>query len=1063
LFFYFSGLYDNIPKSEVYNLLEKCLPKACLMKIKKYTNAPPRSRLKSHLSWQYVKEQIDNADTGICERDLINLFQNNSFSEKCVKIFHISKNDQLNARYEPTLEKTCQMIYHFLTYTYQRNVLATIIKYILLKKIIFQFDTFPGQSKKGIFSLMQKRLTETIFECILTAFNGSNYDVYLLCNHLIIIQTKLKQKIKIFKKGSSISTVILQFNKNLNYLPDIIQAKKVSNKKPSVKWLSKVYIKDIRNLVAANMSLDKIGHLFNLEIPKLCFPYHQATTIKKLKSIDSLHPRNNEFWKDSFSTKTVSLETRLHAQNIFEQQNFKNLYEYNSYYLTQDCLLLHAIVYTLFNTYLKDDINIFLRRNFSQSSLSYQQFFIIEPAKQIKEIMAPKKIKHTFFNYLIKQAVTGGICTSFVHGNIDESTIINDHLNYIKDPPLNKNVWPNFYNLLPWKKCFNETAAGISTIDIRSLYPSAACKKLPVNAPLFFSRFTKEDLHNIRDKKLRTLNLQSFCTNVQENNHETFFALLNKPPGFQYEFSAIKYYLQSLPHDIQILRFQSSFTALGQLYFDEYPIDGFLSYKNPNDNKIYLKIIQYNSNYYHGHKIMCKLYNQEENKIKERYTQEIKCKILNLWHQFKKCFNLSAIEMELVELAECDYFSHKIPIDKSFLFYFNKEYTYSSFLENIYAKKITGFIVVKNLEIKKYSQNPLFGFLIQKVEYDLKKLSPYSQKHLKYLNSYKRVIAINKCKSFMVISTEYFNWLHDNFGFEGTPQIYHALLFQTSYYLKENIEKKLNERKQLKDLLKIETNPQIRQNYEVKSELIKLMLNSCYGFTLCNLTSTKFKHFENRCLYPRQVIKRKNIVSCVKIVDNVYLIECKKEIEHPFQTLLGHIGCSILFWSKIILLKRLFFLLRFLNPTQAQLLYMDTDSAHFLLKHKNFEDNVDTNLKPMFCKLFPKHFETGNKLSGIWVQEGFYKTAEYLGEKSYKLNNDNQYLTHMKGLNNYFQNRYATQNIDIKTNPFIAYNTFLKSPDFIIFKSYMSKDLFSNFMPIKRYFVIPSGSLPLKF
>jgi hypothetical protein len=37
------------------------------------------------------------------------------------------------------------------------------------------------------------------------------------------------------------------------------------------KWPMKLFIKDVRNLVAANMSLDKIGKLFNLEESKLAW------------------------------------------------------------------------------------------------------------------------------------------------------------------------------------------------------------------------------------------------------------------------------------------------------------------------------------------------------------------------------------------------------------------------------------------------------------------------------------------------------------------------------------------------------------------------------------------------------------------------------------------------------------------------------------------------------------------------------------------------------------------------------------------------------------------------
>ncbi|MEI7487716.1 MAG: hypothetical protein WCJ72_09960, partial [Chryseobacterium sp.] len=184
-------------------------------------------------------------------------------------------------------------------------------------------------------------------------------------------------------------------------------------------------------------------------------------------------------------------------------------------------------------------------------------------------------------------------------------------------------------------------------------------------------------------------------------------------------------------------------------------------------------------------------------------------------------------------------------------------------------------------------------------------------------------------------------------------------------------------------------------------------------------------------------------------------------LQNPFETMLGHVGCSILFHSKIILLKRLYYLLRFLNPTKAQLLYMDTDSAHFLVKDKRFENNVDENLQTEFLSLFDKHFETGNKISGIWVEEGFFKSGKYIGEKCYVLSNENITLSHMKGLNSMFQSKFVTENIDIAKTPNISYHIMHKSPDFAIYKTFMNKNLFTNYIPIKRYFVYAAGSLPL--
>jgi DNA polymerase elongation subunit (family B) len=302
------------------------------------------------------------------------------------------------------------------------------------------------------------------------------------------------------------------------------------------------------------------------------------------------------------------------------------------------------------------------------------------------------------------------------------------------------------------------------------------------------------------------------------------------------------------------------------------------------------------------------------------------------------------------------------------------------------------------------------------------------------------------------------------FGFENVPDIYHAMLFQMDNYLTKTIESKLKLRSELKELIKTETNIDTKQVYEIKAELIKLMLNSCYGFTLCNLTSSKFKTFTNLHTLPKHKKRKGRFSSIIQLQTGVYLAESKKIILEPFETLLGHVGCAILFNSKIILLKRLYFLLKYLNPTKAQLLYMDTDSAHFLVKHKLFEDNVDNNLQHDFKKFYDKHFETGSKISGIWVQEGFFDYGDYKGEKCYVLSNSmtNTSVSHMKGLNTYFQQQHKNLNINVNKLPCISYNIFYKSPDFAIYKTYMSKNLFSNYIPIKRYFVSSSGSLPLK-
>ena len=143
------------------------------------------------------------------------------------------------------------------------------------------------------------------------------------------------------------------------------------------------------------------------------------------------------------------------------------------------------------------------------------------------------------------------------------------------------------------------------------------------------------------------------------------------------------------------------------------------------------------------------------------------------------------------------------------------------------------------------------------------------------------------------------------------PDIYHALLFQQAHYLRQHINFKLEARKKLKEEIKKEEDPEKKQIFEIKAELIKLILNSCYGFTLCNLTSSKFKTFKNLQSAPEHAQRKQRIASCIELTEGVFLAEYKtSQIQNPFETMLGHVGCSILFHSKIILLKGLHFFVR---------------------------------------------------------------------------------------------------------------------------------------------------------
>jgi len=1045
---YLIGLTSLLPFREILAVLKNYVPFIVYNKLSKYCLLENPS---TAISWSQCKNQLDLHDLRGCSETLMDYLETLTPTEKHCTIFHIHNNDNISVT-EPDHSNTETLVLEFLTYVYRRNVLASVVKYIILKDLIFKFSSsLLTPTHKGVFSQILFRLNQVIFESILLSFNGANYDNILLANPLILCLTKLKHKINIFKKDNSITTIKCVISRNIL---------NKQNKKINCNFPSNLYIKDIRFMVSPSMTLERVGQLFNISFKKLVFPYNQATSIGALKNAISLQPHNDVYWNDAFTGKTIKLEDRINAQHLYEQNGFVNLYDYGVYYLQLDCLLLHSIVNTLFITYLNDSdpINIFLRRKYTQSSLSFQDLFIIQPSRQIVENLAPKSFSHPFLNHFIKKSVTGGLCTSFVHGDIGADTVINSHFPYV-DLKLNPEVWPNFQ--YPERLVFDKVPAGILTLDIRSLYPSAACKPIPVNTPLIYTRFTQADARNVLNNP-SMLNLKSFCAEVQTSgNFKTdYFKLINRPPIFFNEFNAINNYLSCLPKDIAIVRFQSNFTALGQLYFVQYPVDGFLSYTR--NNILNIKLIQYNSVYRHGHIGGCSITNTPDQIILAERTDLVKTSITDLYIHLLSHFNLKHVEFEYVVLSECQFENHQIPKQTEYICHFRKKYNYKTFLQSILDKTLTGFVVVRNLELK--SKNPIMGFLIQKAQYGLKKLSPYTATLLKHFNYTERVVSVNKSADFMIISTHYLLWLMKTFGFESTPDIYHGVFFQYKYYLKGPIERKLQIRSDLKEKIKTETNITAKQNLEVRSELIKLMLNSCYGFTLCNLSSSKFKCFKNAQTLPKHKKYSDKIKSSTQLAPNVYLNEFFNPLKEMYNTTLGHVGSNILFFSKIILLKRLYFVLKYLNPCKSMLLYMDTDSAHILLHHSKLHENVDDHLREDFLDSYKKHFEEGHKVSGIWVAEGFFTSAHYIGEKSYVLSNPSteKTVTHMKGLNRNFQERFVKENINTALFPHINFNIFQKTHDFIIYKSHMSKDLFTNYLPCKRYFVHASGSLPLK-
>jgi len=122
------------------NIFEKYFPRHLFTKLSKYVKRDC-DNVRNYLNWKSFQQQLEPLNLDACANELITLFENQSISEDHVKTFHISANKQTIHCTEPTAKNTTAMIYKFLMCIYQRNIIASLVKYVLLKNILVQFNT----------------------------------------------------------------------------------------------------------------------------------------------------------------------------------------------------------------------------------------------------------------------------------------------------------------------------------------------------------------------------------------------------------------------------------------------------------------------------------------------------------------------------------------------------------------------------------------------------------------------------------------------------------------------------------------------------------------------------------------------------------------------------------------------------------------------------------------------------------------------------------------------------------------------------------------------------------
>ena len=191
-----------------------------------------------------------------------------------------------------------------------------------------------------------------------------------------------------------------------------------------------------------------------------------------------------------------------------------------------------------------------------------------------------------------------------------------------------------------------------------------------------------------------------------------------------------------------------------------------------------------------------------------------------------------------------------------------------------------------------------------------------------------------------------------------------------------------------------------------KANFLKLILNGVYGYCLARLNSASSPFSCETKVQMRGVRKMleqqsENILRINKISSRYAVVTRRSyDSESCVSSPLIGVGAAILGTSKVILLESMMFLLRYLDPRMAELVYCDTDSVFLSVAHATLEENVPLELRQEFLSQLGRYVDSPTKLSGYLLLENVCLGCTILGEKMYTLLGESDCLikTRMKGV-----------------------------------------------------------------
>ena len=979
------------------------------------------------------------------------------------KVLHLAGNETNSTCLEPTFENACDLVKRFILLLLERAQQMTMFKKTILRPITEYLESlkkiedlhiealepeektnknipFYSSNNKTELEKALYALTYFIEEMVVFGFNSSKFDTLLILPYLKYLLSTEKdspfyyRNYNIFRKGRVISNFAITFKG------------------------TRVVFRDFLSIENPFTSLENMSRKYNVKHPKQVFPYGVLTSVKRLKSMRAM-PLGDEYWK-TMSGGLVDNEKRQRAARYFKATGALNMYEYIIHYLEIDVLSLCECFFgyqkVLYET---EDWNITANKLYTISSLMYEKNYK-QQFSNLWTNVAVFEIKNTFIRELLEASIMGGITTAMFRGLIGQhpltktpTGLINSHLTY-KDVKNIRKRWLGLYNL---KKDYearleaggqNQTqnliehpkaARYVHSYDFMSLYASAMHSALPVGPARLWTYGYKNEENNF---------VKNCPASSAYNPHAHSLFFRNTVLNDKQEAAFIFHYLSNFNHaKYNLIMVRSGLHVGGQVCF-EYKAqpDLFITAREKKTNNLNYFIINYDGAYYHGaHSQGCPLKKQNtKQSIERKYLSDAKHKRRELF--FDKLLRIRPytepvnVFYEVYTSCDMGYCTaapdHEVLLNKEIFFPTKKKQLDSWDIKNlILQRQIQGYIVVKGVKILEMDRMPTMGFCVQKTCVNTDWLSPATlklfeeickemkidkDKYLKNMSAQKKILCLHEFKSPSVLHTEYFLYLYENHLLDSKFQILHVLEFVHSPFLKDKVEYYIKRRfelkKKIQTLEKTPNNTEDLAYYNALSDILKLYNNSLYGFSL--LKGDNYKSYKFIISHRLKFINKKNVVRArliKQVSSKTYIVGVERR--NLLTTTQAHIGSSIMFFSKILFLRAVQFILEHSDPRLLEGTYSDTDSFHFATYFYDLELNMLEPLRESFVKNKHRYFRTNSdQVSGVLDLEQISTSTVYICEKMYQKLLDSTYTTACKGVNKHLKLEFLEK--PMLENPF---------------------------------------------